>query len=163
VTNDCHFSPCRRYRYTLEHMIDPLLGRDGQRRIMWIGLNPSTADESQLDPTLRRIRAFSVGWGFTSFVMTNLFAFRATDPADMLAEADPVGPENDDWLVHTAAGCEKVVACWGTHGAHVGREVAVMRLLNVERLTCLGLNQGRSPKHPLYVSARTALVPFRLG
>lgn len=161
MTNLCQFSPCRRYRYTLEHVIDPLLHETQPRRIMWIGLNPSTADENRLDPTLRRIRAFSAGWGFTSFVMTNLFAYRATLPGDMKREADPVGPENNRWLRATADGCAEIVAAWGTHGEHVGREVEVMRLLGMARLACLGLNRGGSPKHPLYVSGDTALVPFR--
>lgn len=162
MTNACEFSPCRRYRYTLEHDID-LLFVGEPRRVMWIGLNPSTADENKLDPTLRRVRKFSAAWGFTSFVITNLFSFRATAPDDMKAEADPVGPDNDHWLEVTAMACEKVVACWGTHGQHVGREVAVMNLLGVERLSCLALNAGGSPKHPLYVAGDTALVKFRMG
>src|SRR3954462_12457376 len=91
MINRCNFSRCRRYRYTLEHVIDPALE---PRRIMWIGLNPSTADESQLDPTLRRVRAFSHAWGYTAFVMTNLFSFRATQPSDMKGQANPVGEHN---------------------------------------------------------------------
>lgn len=165
MTNACNFSPCRSYRYTLEHVIDPLLHDREPRRIMWIGLNPSTADEQQLDPTLRRIRAFSGDWGFTAFVMTNLFAFRATDPKDMKAAADPVGPENDRWLEGMAAHCEKHVAAWGRHGQHLVRDVAVMKLFQRcdYALNCLALNGDASPKHPLYVDGDTALVPFRAG
>ncbi len=90
--------------------MDPLLPL---RRIMWIGLNPSTADEQQLDPTLRRIRGFSQAWGFTAFVMTNVFAFRATVPADMKAQADPVGQDNDYWLGSMAkpTSCRKAFSC----------------------------------------------------
>lgn len=161
MTNACTFSPCRRYRYTLEHVMDPLLP---PRRVMWIGLNPSTADEQQLDPTLRRIRGFSQAWGFTAFVMTNVFAYRATRPEDMKAQKDPVGVDNDLWLERMAGDCEVVVAAWGKHGAHAGRaEDVVKKLSSLPRpgLLCLGTNGDGSPKHPLYVAGATVLVPFR--
>ena len=159
--NTCQFSPDRRYRYTLEHRWDDLLPAE-PRRIMWVGLNPSTADEQQLDPTLRRIRGFSQAWGFTSFVMTNLFAFRATDPAVMKRAKDPVGPLNDILLKTTAASCEIVVACWGMHGRHLGRAAQVERLMREHGrvLQCLGTTSAGDPRHPLYVRASAALRPF---
>lgn len=158
MNNECQFSPCWKYRYTLEHVMEPLLPT---RRIMWIGLNPSTADEANLDPTLRRIRAFSLAWGFTSFVMTNLFAFRATQPSEMLRQQDPVGPENDMYLFGVAQRCETVVACWGTIGRRNQRDEAVLALLGAERkVFCLGTNGGLTPKHPLYVAADTPLRPY---
>src|SRR5687768_3515412 len=111
--NACDFSPCRQYRYTLEHVIEEAGELARGRRLQWIGLNPSTADEHKLDATLRRIRAFTLAAGYGSFVMTNVFAFRATEPADMRWQADPVGPANDEYLVSTARRCEATVACWG--------------------------------------------------
>lgn len=160
MINACNFSACRRYRYTLEHVIDPLMHASQPRPIMWIGLNPSTADENQLDPTLRRIRAFSQGWGFTAFVMTNLFAFRATDPRDMKREPSPVGPANDVLLELTADRCGMIVAAWGAHGYHMDRDVEVMKLIGVGRMSCLALTKAGAPKHPLYIDGNTALVPF---
>lgn len=160
--NACEFSPCRRFRYSLEHSWDELMPR---RRIMWVGLNPSTADEQDLDPTLRRIRAFSQAWGFNAFVMTNLFAFRATDPRDMLAERDPVGIDNDWHLKQTAHRCGAVVACWGAHGSHLERDHAVVALLadNLSApLQCLGHNRDGSPCHPLYLPRETPLRPFEM-
>lgn len=94
--NPCRFSPCRKYRYFLTHQWDGLFG---WREIAFIGLNPSTADESQLDPTLRRIRGFCLSWGFNTFHMLNLFAFRSPDPRSLRSIADPVGPENDSVLL----------------------------------------------------------------
>src|SRR5436190_22946192 len=79
-------SECRRYRYTLTRVWD-----ESYPRIAWIGLNPSTADENVLDPTLRRVVRFSMDWGFGSFTMLNLFALRATDPVVMKAHFEPVG------------------------------------------------------------------------
>lgn len=159
MTNKCTFSPCRQYRYTLEHVIDPALP---VRRIMWIGLNPSTADEQQLDPTLRRIRRFSADWGYTSFVMTNLFAFRATDPRVMKASGFPVGHHNNSALIQSADKCEVVVAAWGTHGTFRDRDCAVVELLQRygHKLSCLDRTKGGHPKHPLYVAAAMKLKPF---
>lgn len=125
------------------------------KRIMWIGLNPSTADEQKLDPTLRRIRAFSMGWGFTEFVMTNLFAYRSTDPRAMLRFSEPVGDRNDEVLLEQARNAQAVVVCWGSHGGHLLRDVVVSGLLwkNHIPLVCLGRTASDAPRHPLYVKA----------
>lgn len=86
VQRDAHLSPCRRYRYALWRRWG-----DGPHA-MFIGLNPSTADETADDPTIRRCIAFARAWGYGALCMANLFAYRATQPADMLAQDDPVGP-----------------------------------------------------------------------
>lgn len=155
MDNDCHFSPDRRHRYTLLHRINPLFG---DHLIMWIGLNPSTADEQQLDPTLTRIRSFSEREGYDGFLMTNLFGFRATDPKEMLCAPDPVGPDNDAALLAAAQRCDKVVAAWGTHGVHQNRALAVAKLLGQHSLWCLGTTQDGHPRHPLYVKGNQPLV-----
>lgn len=157
MNNACHFSTDRRYRYALEHVLDPLLqDRPAPLRVMWIGLNPSTADEQKLDPTLRRIRAFSAAWGYTSFIMTNLFAFRATDPEDMMAALDPVGPENDAALATWAAQCDLIVAAWGVHGTFRKRHTDVMGgVLRGFELHRLEETKDGHPKHPLYVHGKT--------
>jgi len=158
--NDCVFSPGRAYRYTLRHdapgmsMVDLFDGK----RVMWIGLNPSTADENQLDPTLRRIRGFTASWGYCEFVMTNLFAFRATDPREMRLAADPVGPMNDHWLADTANGADLIVAAWGALGTYRNRANDVRRLLEARPMFCLGLTHNGQPRHPLYVKRSTRLV-----
>ena len=155
MTNACVFSPCRRYRYSLEHRWDDLMP---VRRILWIGLNPSTADEQQLDPTLRRIKNFSDVWGFNCFVMTNLFAFRATRPEDMKAALDPVGPQNDATLTRLSRTSEMIVAAWGKHGSLCQRERIVTELIRAtspQKIHCLAVNADGSPKHPLYVKGDT--------
>lgn len=149
--NACQFSPCRRYRYSLEHVIDPLLNTG---RVMWIGLNPSTADEQKLDPTLRRIRAFTQAWGYSAFVMTNLFAFRATDPKDMKATADPIGEDNELMLQLIAENpaTKLIIAAWGTHGDFNNRAMMTMGgPLRGAELHCLEETKHGHPKHPLYV------------
>ena len=158
MPNECVFSTDRRYRYTLIHRWDELLNPD--HGIAWICLNPSTADEHQLDPTLRRIRDFSAAWDYAFFVMLNLFAWRATDPAGMKAAADPVGPDNDRWIAHWTTRCDRIMLGWGEHGAHLDRDRQVLAGLNPKKIFCLERNAGGQPRHPLYVARKAAPLPF---
>jgi len=158
LENPCHFSPDRVHRYSLIHRLDPLLG--GDRLIMWIGLNPSTADESQLDPTLRRIARFSERDGYDGFWMANIFGLRTPYPKEMMAHSDPVGPGNDASLLAAAARCEKIVAAWGVSGAYQARAEAVVRLLAPHKLWCLSTTAAGHPRHPLYVHGDQKLVRY---
>lgn len=154
VKRTATFSPCRRYRYTLDIVWD-----DTRPMAVFIGLNPSTADETQDDPTIRRCRGFAESWGCGGMRMLNLFAFRATDPKVMKGEADPI--EHDkylNWIDELAFGFHPVVACWGTHGSHLGRGADVSEYFN--HLQCLGKNADGSPKHPLYLKSDTKLEPY---
>ncbi len=155
MENTCHFSPDRRHRYSLVHRWNPLFG---DRLILWIGLNPSTADEAQLDPTLTRIAAFSKREGFDGFWMANLFALRTPYPKEMMAAPDPVGPENDTSLLAAADRCERIVAAWGVCGEFQARADAVAQLFRGRELWCLGTTQDGHPRHPLYVAAKQPLV-----
>lgn len=141
-------TPCRRYRYSLWRNWRGLLP-DAKGYALFIGLNPSTADETNDDPTIRRCIAFARAWGYEALCMANLFAYRATDPADMLTQADPVGADNDRMLLELAAGAGVVVAAWGVHGGHRGRAAEVQKLL--PRLHYLKLTKGGHPSHPLYL------------
>ena len=147
-----NFSRCRRYRYTLWRRWDP----EGPL-VMIIGLNPSTADARQDDPTIRRCIGFARDWGYGGLVVTNLFAFRATYPADLKAAADPVGPRNDAWIRRMAGQVEIIVAAWGNDGLWLDRSERVQKML-AGRLHCLRLNAGGEPAHPLYLPA--GLNPF---
>lgn len=154
VSRTTILSPCRTYRYTLWRDCGGLAG-DGYA--MFIGLNPSTADEVQDDPTIRRCVNFAKSWGYGALCMTNLFAFRATDPAQMKRAADPVGPDNDRYLVELARNASVVVAAWGTHGRFQGRDAVVRQL--VPDLHYLRLTEDKHPGHPLYLPAH--LQPVR--
>lgn len=90
--------------------------------------------------------------------MTNLFAFRATDPKIMKAQKDPIGPDNDKWLLSVCEGSALTVAAWGIHGSFLGRGERVKELLKYAQ--CLGVNRDGSPKHPLYLSKKTELVNY---
>lgn len=149
------FSACRTYRYALWRR----WGGDRRDYAMFIGLNPSTADETNDDPTVRRCIGYAQDWGYSGLCMTNLFAFRATQPADMKAVSDPVGPDNDKMLRQLASGAGVVVAAWGTHGTHMGRASLVLAMLPF--LHCLRLTKDDHPAHPLYLPK--VLKPFVLS
>jgi hypothetical protein len=152
----CDFSEDRTYRYTLWRQWGCTLNN----YVQFIGLNPSTADETKNDPTVRRCINYAKAWGYGGMCMTNLFAFRATDPADMKVAVNPVGPLNDSLLLAVSGGTNLVMACWGTHGAFQGREQAVLRLLAHRPLHCLKITANGHPSHPLYLKKDLAPVHF---
>jgi hypothetical protein len=131
------------------------------RRIVWIGLNPSTADEVTLDQTLAAVCRYSRNWGFSEVVMLNLFAFRATDPRDLKRAMDPIGSDNDKHLVAEVSQADRVIACWGDHGRFLGRDRQVSELLAVS-FECLLKNRTGAPHHPLYLKSRIKPKPFGL-
>lgn len=155
----CAFSEDRRYRYTLWRHWG---ATERPRYLQVIGLNPSTADEVQDDPTIRRCIGFAKAWGYDALCMTNLFAFRATQPADMKAAADPIGPDNDWWLRECAAGAGLVLAAWGVHGDYLGRAAEVVRWFEGWEypLHALGTTKGGHPRHPLYVAGSTGATSY---
>jgi hypothetical protein len=150
-------SSCGRYRYTLSRV-----SNEGSGRVCWVMLNPSTADHEQDDPTIRRVKGFTARLGFRELVVVNLFAWRATDPADMLRAADPIGPRNDQEILRAAEGSEIVIAAWGPHGArhHRDREVALMLARAGVSLACLGTTKAGHPRHPLMLRADAGVQPF---
>ena len=143
--NACIFSDCRKYRYALDHD-DGDLFSTSKGYAAWIGLNPSIADEQQLDPTLRRILGFTKQLGLQRFVMLNLFALVSTDPQVMLKHPDPVGPMNDHHIVKVCEAAAAVVCCWGGHGTHLGRAESILELLAPFDLNCLGVTSDGQPR-----------------
>ncbi len=151
------FSACRTFRYTLARTWN-----EKAPTACWVLLNPSTADERMLDPTLRRCVGFSRAWGFGSMVVVNLFAFRSPYPTKVYAAPDPIGPNYDQHIRRMAKKAQRVIVGWGVHGALNCRDQSVLAILeqcNV-RAWCLGTTKASHPKHPLYVAAATELVKF---
>ena len=142
------YSDCESYRYSLTRVWDP-----GGKRVNFVMLNPSTATEVQNDPTVERCERRARTLGYGSFAVTNIFAWRDTDPKAMRRAADPVGPGNDRAIADCAIRADDVIAAWGTHGAHINRGATVARLLRTvgRPLFHLGLSKAGHPKHPLYL------------
>jgi len=150
------FSNDRKYRYDLWRIWDrekPFL--------MVIGLNPSTANEAEDDPTIRRCKRFAFDWGFGGLCMMNLFAVRATKPKDMLRNVSPIGGSNDDRLLKNAKNSGMILAAWGANGSHLARGFDVRKLIEREKqMMCLGRTIAGQPRHPLYIKADTKPVRF---
>lgn len=142
-----------KYRFKLWRLWDR-----SKPMVLWIGLNPSLADGLRDDPTLRRMRAFSKGFGFGGFYVCNLFSLVTPYP-DVLFKSteDPIGaPEGNSVIVELALTADTIICCWGAN-APEERVVDVMSDLSVHKLYCLGMNKDGSPKHPLYLAASTKL------
>lgn len=144
------FSPCRRYRYSLERRWGPLV--TNPRQIMFIGLNPSVADENQDDRTIKRLVGFSKSWGYDAFVICNVFAYVTPEPMEMLKQSDPIGPLNDDRICKNIDRSEAVVACWGNH-CPLDRQRTICELIESAcySVYCFRTTKKNRPEHPLYL------------
>ena len=151
------FSPCRRWRYLLWRRWD-----QAKPVANFLMLNPSTADEHKLDPTCSRARDYAERWGYGALVVTNVFAFRSTNPDKLKAVQDPVGPGNDAAIVRAAKEAALVVCAWGNHGSFSDRSSRVRALLGKSKipLHCLRINANGEPAHPLYLPGRLKPAPW---
>lgn len=157
------FSPCRTWRYSLTREIaDAQFGclEEDERdaALTFVGLNPSTADETNDDPTVRRCISFARAWGFPRLHVVNLYGFRATDPRDLWLAADPVGPENDDVLAEIFTESQRIILAWGAN-ARPERVAVFQAKFSAWQLWALGVTKHGAPRHPLYL--RGDLLPFR--
>jgi hypothetical protein len=161
------FSPCRKYRYTLwrQWADDLFANRTKPGFVMFIGLNPSTADETLDDPTIRRCMDFTKRWGYLQMCMTNLFAWRDTSPRAMKLVPTPIGADNQQHLIECAREAALVICAWGLDGKHMRQDANTTEILTGagKRLHHLGLNDDGTPKHPLYLKANTMPQPFSCG
>lgn len=148
TVSEAVYSDCESYRYLLTRT----WGRGP--KALFVMLNPSTATEVQNDPTVERCQRRALALGYGAFRVTNIFAFRATDPKVMRAAADPVGPANDAAILDSVAWADTVLCAWGNHGLHLDRGAAVTTLLRQTGVPLfhLGLTGHAQPRHPLYVA-----------
>lgn len=151
-------STCGRYRYFLFRR----WAAKG-KTATFIMLNPSTADSRQDDPTIRRCIGFAKREECSALVVVNLFALRATDPAELRRVEDPTGPENVEWVRKAVEQAREhvapIIAAWGANPMVGEADGAVLAAIG--RAQCLGLTKAGAPRHPLYVPADEPLVEFR--
>ena len=131
--------------------------------VMFIGLNPSTADERLNDPTLRRCIGFAERWGYGGLFMCNVFTLVSTDPKKLNAEA-PIAMGANLAMRVIRDRCQDAVAAWGTLITHVraGEDQVERIKRELSPLYCLGKTKGGHPKHPLYLAADTPLIDWTL-
>ena len=147
------FSSCRTYRYSLSRIWDKK-----NKYVLFIGLNPSTANEEADDPTIRRCVNYAKDWGYGGFMMVNLFAYRTTLPSNLKKVKYPVGSENDKYIVTLSKKADITVAVWGNNGNLYSRDKQVLSL--VPNLKCLKVNKSGQPAHPLYLKKGLKLTKF---
>ena len=158
VGRDALISDDELYRWWLSRTIaatDPLVKLVG--RLVFIMLNPSTADAKIDDRTIRRCMGFAYSFGCAEIIVVNLFGLRSKDPKALYKAGDPVGPDNDYWIKWYTNEAKSVIAGWGADGGHMGRDRAVLEMLRERKVAVhhLGLNGDGSPKHPLYLPGNT--------
>lgn len=148
---DAQVSPCGLFRYSLRRawVVNP------ERWLMWVMLNPSTADGTKDDPTIRRCVGFAERWGYHGIIVENLYAFRATEPRDLKRAEEPVGSENDAAIFRSAAKARRVVCAWGQRGPKQVRTQEVARLLDGYSTYAMGFTKHNYPRHPLMLPNNT--------
>ncbi len=149
-------SECRKYRYRLWRLWDETLPT-----CCFVMLNPSTADHLQDDPTIRRCIGFAKRFGCGRLDVVNLFAFRATNPRELLEVADPIGEGNSDAIADATRFAEIIVAAWGVNGTMQAKIItSTLRDCRQGRVKCLGKTKHGHPRHPLYLSKGAQLEPY---
>jgi hypothetical protein len=162
VERGAHLSDCGTYWYRLWREWDK-----SRPTLVFLMLNPSTADHRVDDPTVTRCLARAVANNFGRLEVANLFPLRATNPDELLTHPDPLGPRNpaNGAILDVVDRASMVICAWGSHKATAARAADVMQLLRITgmhaRLFHLGLNQDGSPTHPLYIAANTQPNSFR--
>ncbi len=160
ATPRAQLSDDRVYRYELAR---PLTARPG-KTCVFVMLNPSTADENDDDPTVRRCKHFAVQLGAAQLRVVNLYAYRATDPRRLWKVTDPVGPDNDEWLRAAALDAHNtngyVIAAWGVHARRDRVHAATTVLSSTGTIHCLGTTRSGAPRHPLYLRNDSPLLPW---
>jgi|SRR5688572_18446770 len=158
VQRTATFSQDRVYRYELGRVLSGV--RYPDRLIVWIMLNPSTADEFKEDPTIRRVISFSAKWGFGKIMILNMFAFRSPIARKLVGHPDPVGPDNDYYILKHSLDAHLIVVGWGNWGRLHQRSTQIRKLLPFP-LSCLGVTASGHPKHPLYLPNESRLEVWR--
>jgi len=153
VNKNATFSDCRKYRYALSRTWN-----DKKKTILFIGLNPSTANEKIDDPTIRRCINYAQNWGYGSLLMVNLFAYRATLPSELKNVKNPIGNDNDLQIIELSKKADIAVAAWGNEGTLLNRDKEVKKIL--PNLMCLKINKSGQPSHPLYQKKDLKLIKY---
>ena len=153
VNKNATLSDCRKYRYVLSRTWD-----SKKKTILFIGLNPSTADEQIDDPTIRRCINYAQNWGYGSLLMVNLFAYRATMPTELKKVKNPIGNDNDLHIKELIKKVDLAVAAWGNEGSLLNRDKEIKKI--IPNLMCLKINKSGQPAHPLYQKKDLQLINY---
>lgn len=157
-------SPCGLYRYRLERQV----AMDGPV-YAFFGINPSTADATEDDATVRKWTGFAKRWGASRFIVGNVFAYRATDVKELAAVDDPHGPDIGDHITDIITEADILVPCWGNTSKvppalqEFFDVLADALVSSGKPVRCFGLTKAGDPMHPLMLGYDTPLTPFLDG
>jgi len=147
------FSSCRKYRYSLTRSWNLT-----ENYVLFIGLNPSIADETVDDPTLTRCINFAKDWGYGGLIMVNLFAYMSTYPSELKKVKLPIGKENNKYILKSHQKSQSTVIAWGNDGDFLERDKEVLKIIS--NPMCLNINKSGQPTHPLYQKKDQELTSF---
>ena len=147
LMKDAIFDDTKKYRYSLTRVWNPKAGK-----VTFILLNPSTADALEDDPTVKKCYGFSNRWGYGAMEIVNLFALRATDPSELKNVNDPVGKDNDEYIIKAVESADLVILGWGNECSFSTRDIKLLKKIAKYNPHCLYINKSGKPKHPLYAS-----------
>lgn len=152
------FSDCKKYRYTLVRKFHDV---PKPNYLIFLMLNPSKADEIADDPTIKRCISFAKQMGYDGLLVLNCYAYRSTDARQLKLVADPIGPENDNYIKSYASLFPDVICAWGNN-AEKHRAASVVKILKEvgAKMWCFKINGTGHPKHPLFVSSNQEPIPF---
>ena len=147
------FSSCRKYRYSLTRSWNLT-----ENYVLFIGLNPSIADEMVDDPTLTRCINFAKDWGYGGLIMVNLFAYMSTYPSELKKIKLPIGKENNKYILKSHQKSQSTVVAWGNDCDFLERDKEVLKIIS--NPMCLNINKSGQPAHPLYQKKDQELTSF---
>ena len=157
MKRDVEFSSCGSYRYSLSRIWDESLPA-----VLFIMLNPSSADGTKDDPSIRRCNSYAKDWGFGSLFVGNLFALKSTKPTGLLESTNPEGPENLKYLLKLSSHCKMIVCAWGN--GTILKKLSANSPKNLNRkLHCLKLSLDGIPCHPLYLPKDLKPIEWKAG
>ncbi len=156
--NKCIFSSCKKYRYYLERSFK----ENPKSFLVFIMLNPSTADEKTNDPTVLRCQNHALNKKFDGFIVLNLFAFRSTEPKNLKTTKNPVGILNDKTILKTLKNNKNIICAWGNHGSFLNRSEEIKNIFKEKKIKtkAFEITKLGEPKHPLYISYGKKLINF---
>lgn len=139
------------YRYLLWREWDT-----SNKTVSFIMLNPSRADAEINDPTITRCINFAKSWGYGRLEVVNLFAYRTSKPSLLKQVVEPIGKDNDRYILESVKRCDLVILAWGNHGTWQQQDLYVLQLLKKHNhLYSLGITKKGCPRHPLYLRSNT--------
>lgn len=150
-------SECTKFRYLLLRQWDESLPL-----LLFVMLNPSTADGRFDDATIRRCIGFARAMGFGGFYVANLYAYRTPKPEELRKARYPIGPDNDKHIAWALTKVRDVCAAWGGDAKGLARPADVLKLIRAagHQPKALALTGDGIPRHPLYLPASSRLQPL---